>query len=58
MNDLYNETVVRRGKIYHYDPDYDCYYSTSSNESTASKYAWIVVTVLLGVCAYYIEYIR
>ena len=25
MNDLYNETVVRNGKTYHYDPDHDIY---------------------------------
>jgi len=55
MNDLYNETVVRRGKIYHYDPDMDCYYSRS-NESTVSKYAWIVLVVILAICAWCIEY--
>jgi hypothetical protein len=55
MNELYNETIERRGKTYHYDPDMDCYYSRS-NESTVSKYAWIVLTAILAIAAFCIEY--
>ena len=55
MNDLYNETIERRGKIYHYDPDLDCYYCRST-ETAISKYSWIAVTVLFAAIAYYIEY--
>lgn len=58
MNELYNETIERRGKIYHYDPDMDCYYCRYDNESTASKYAWIVTIILLAGIAYYLEYCR
>ena len=54
MNELYNETIERQGKIYHYDPDMDCYYCRS-NESTVSKYAWIFLVVLLAICAYCLE---
>ena len=57
MNELYNETIERRGKIYHYDPDYDIYYARS-NEGTISKYSWIVFTLLLALVAAYIEFIR
>lgn len=57
MNDSYNETITRNGKIYHYDPDHDIYHARYS-ESTASKYSWIVVTLVLCAIAYYIEYIR
>jgi len=55
MLDLYNETVTRNGKIYHYDPDRDCYYAYAE-ESTLSRYAWIWVTVLLAAVCYYVEY--
>ena len=57
MNELYNETIERRGKIYHYDPDYDIYHARS-NEGTISKYSWIVFTLLLALVAAYIEFIR
>jgi hypothetical protein len=30
MNDLYNETIKRNGRIYHYDPDQDIYYCRGS----------------------------
>ena len=52
MNDLYNETVTRRGRIYHYDPDRDCYYAYQS-ESTISRYAWIVAVIVLSVICYF-----
>ena len=57
MNELYNETIERRGKIYHYDPDYDCYY-VRSTETTISKYTWIVLTILLAAVAYYVEFVH
>ena len=56
MNDLYNETITRNGKTYHYDPDMDIYYRRYSDESTASKYAWIVLCVVLGLAAVFLEY--
>jgi len=56
MNDLYNETIERRGRIYHYDPDTDCYYSRGSDESTTSKWAWIMLVIALAICAWCIEY--
>jgi hypothetical protein len=57
MLDLYNETVTRNGKIYHYDPDRDIYYAYAE-ESTLSRYAWIWVTVLLAAVCYYVEYVQ
>lgn len=56
MNDLYNETIERRGKTYHYDPDQDIYYCRYSDESTVSKYAWIVLVILLAIAAFCLEY--
>jgi len=57
MNDLYNETITRNGKTYHYDPDMDIYYAYTE-ESTMSKYAWIYLTVILGAICYYLEFLR
>jgi hypothetical protein len=57
MNDLYNETITRQGKIYHYDPDRDIYYAYTE-ESTLSQYAWIWVTVLMAAVCYYLEFLK
>jgi hypothetical protein len=58
MNDLYNETIVRNGKTYHYDPDMDVYYCRYDNESNISKYAWIACVVVLAAIAYWVEFLR
>ena len=58
MNDLYNETVTRNGKIYHYDPDHDVYHSRSMDESVFSQWAWIPVVIVLAAICYYVEYLR
>ena len=55
MNDLYNETVVRNGKIYHYDPDQDVYYCRSTPVSTFDRYGWIAVILALTVIAYIVS---
>lgn len=57
MNDLYNETVTRNGRVYHYDPDRDIYYAYTE-ESTVSRYSWIVLVIVMAVICYYIEYLR
>jgi hypothetical protein len=46
-NDLYNETIERNGKIYHYDPDRDIYYPRYEPMSAFDKYAWIVLILVL-----------
>ena len=58
MNELYNERIVRNGKEYRYDPDYDCYYPVQGILSTADKYGWIVICAVLAAIAYWVEYIR
>ena len=57
MNDLYNETITRNGREYHYNPDRDIYYAYTE-ETAISKSAWIVVTLVLCAIAYYVEYLR
>ena len=52
MNDLYNETVTRNGKIYHYDPDRDIYYAYTE-ESTLSRWSWVIVGSILAVVCYW-----
>jgi hypothetical protein len=49
MNDLYNETITRKGKTYHYDPDHDIYYCRygSSDMSHFDQYAWIYLIIML-----------
>lgn len=56
MNELYNETIERNGKIYHYDPERDIYYCRYEPMSTFDKYAWIVLILLLTTIVFFIEY--
>ena len=57
-NDLYNETITRNGKTYHYDPDSDIYYVRYASHSFWDRYSWIVVVVLLAIVCYLLEYSR
>jgi hypothetical protein len=58
MNELYNETIERNGKIYHYDPDSDIYYVRYASHGFWDKYSWIVVTIVLALVCYLLEYHR
>lgn len=50
MNDLYNETIQRNGKTYHYDPDHDVYTCryTSKDLHHFDQYSWLYTIALLG----------
>jgi hypothetical protein len=56
MNDLYNETVVRNGKTYHYDPDRDIYYPRYAPMSTWDKWSPVIVIIVLSAIAVYVEF--
>lgn len=56
MNDLYNETIERNGKIYHYDPDQDIYYCRYAPMTGFDRYGWIVVAAVLLAIALYFEF--
>ena len=56
MNELYNETIERNGKIYYYDPDQDIYYRKYGPMSTWDKYSWIVVIALMSAVCIYVEF--
>jgi hypothetical protein len=55
MNDLYTKTIVVEGKTYRYDPDRDIYYAYSE-ESAVSRWAWLVLVVVLAVACVFLEY--
>lgn len=54
LNLQYSETILYKGRVYHYDPDYDCFYPQvdSQNLSHWDRYNWIYVTLVLTVIAY------
>ena len=56
MNELYNETIERNGKIYHYDPDQDIYYRRYGPMSTFDKYGWIVVAIILLALVIFLDW--
>jgi hypothetical protein len=59
MNDLYNETIERRGCVYRYDPDYDCYYRVHNlNPTHWSQFGWIYVCAVFTAIAYWVEFLR
>jgi hypothetical protein len=45
VNELYNETIKRNGKIYRYDPDSDCYYCSHDQRPETAKERWTKVAV-------------
>ena len=58
MNDLYNETIERRGRVYRYDPDHDCYYAVEGKITGFDQYAWIVTIVIMSAVCIYVEFIQ
>lgn len=56
MNELYNETIERNGKIYHYDPDQDIYYCRYAPMSAFDKYTWIVTIVVLLAVVIFLDW--
>ena len=56
MKDSPENIEIIRGRAYRYDSDFDAYYAIHEQEGTVSKYAWIVLCILLAICAYCIEF--
>jgi len=48
------EEVVKDGKTYKYDADYDCYYREYTREELShwDNYGWIYVIIVLSVICY------
>ena len=57
-NDMYNETIVRNGQVYHYDPDMDIYYRRYTPTGHWDTYGWIYATIILAVICAAVEYLR
>jgi hypothetical protein len=56
MNELYTQTEQIRGRWYRYDPDRDIWYPIEANEGPISRWAWLMLVVILAIAAYCIEY--
>ena len=63
MNNPHNELILKDGRQYRYDPDYDCYYRVFSREEYVElphwdKYSWLYCIAVLAAICYYVEYIH
>ena len=48
--------IERNGRQYHYDADHDVYRPLDSGESAVSRWAWLVLVVVLAWAAVFLEY--
>jgi hypothetical protein len=54
--DLYNQTELIRGRLYRYDPDFDCWYPVpAESESPVSGWLWVFVAIALALLCYTLE---
>ncbi len=58
MNDLYEQTIVVRGVVYHYDPDQDIYYRRYSEMTPWESWSPVVIILVLSAIAIWVEYFR
>ena len=63
MNNPHNELILKDGRQYRYDPDYDCYYRVFSREEYVElphwdKYSWLYCIAVLAAICFYVEYIH
>jgi hypothetical protein len=56
--DLYNQTELIRGRLYRYDPDFDCWIPVPETEGPVSRWLWLAVAVALALLAYTLEVLR
>jgi hypothetical protein len=50
MNEQYNKTIEIEGRVYRYDPDFDCYYRSHDQPLETAQERWTkvaIATVLL-----------
>ena len=59
-NDQYTQQFTYCGKIYCYDPDYDCFYPITPWEELShwDKYGWIYTSIVLTVAVLIVEYTK
>ena len=63
MNNQYHKLILKDGRKYRYDPDYDCYYRVCSPEEYAAlshweKHSWLYVIAVLTAICYYVEFLQ
>jgi hypothetical protein len=53
IDDQYQQHIEYRGTLYCYDPDFDCFYPLTDDDSASlwDRYGWIVVVVILSILA-------
>jgi hypothetical protein len=57
-NDDYNQHTIIKGKLYRYDPDFDAYFPVLPPPSRLEQWSWVIVTLVLTVLCFYVEYLR
>jgi hypothetical protein len=63
MNNPHNELILKDGRQYRYDPDYDYYYRVYTRDEYAElphwdKYSWLYCIAVLTAICYYVEFIH
>jgi len=56
MNELYEKTIEVDGKIYRYDPDFDCFYRSHTQPPLTLKERLIQISVALALLALLITF--
>jgi hypothetical protein len=53
LDQQYQQRIEYRGTLYHYDPDYDCFYPHIDPDSLSvwDRWGWIVVIIGLALLA-------
>jgi len=57
LNDQYQQRVEYQGRIYYYDPDYDCFYPHVDYNSLShwERWGWIYMIWVLGVISWWVS---
>ena len=57
INDQYQQQFTYNGRVYYYDPDFDCFYPHVdwSELSYWDRYGWLYVTAILTILCFYVS---
>lgn len=47
MNEQYKETIEIEGRVYRYDPDFDCYYRSHNQPPETAQERWTKVAIAI-----------
>ncbi len=51
-HDPYNQTIELKGRVYRYDPDFDCFYPAEGSMNTWDRWGWLAVIVALTLLTF------